>query len=144
MVVFLYHVHLMAFQVQFSLRNIKVTVSERRRAIESRIKFLTKYQAKRGRETSAQQWQIALQLEKQRIQTTDGHPLQHHDLDAHFASSDGRQLLEQILRKKGLAPKELRNNMEAYDLSQSAESYMGDKVLLNIQHQQGVIEQRSD
>ncbi|KAG0140106.1 hypothetical protein CROQUDRAFT_674824 [Cronartium quercuum f. sp. fusiforme G11] len=105
--------------VQFSLRNIKVTVSERRRAIESRINFLTKYQAKRGRDPFSQQWQIAMDLENQRIQTHEGHERPSGTSEYYFALSEGRDRIKQILSRKGLRAGELLKNMEAFDLNMS-------------------------
>ncbi|KAH9820191.1 hypothetical protein DFH28DRAFT_1021762, partial [Melampsora americana] len=106
-------------QVQFSMRNIKVTVSERRRAIQDRIDFLAKFQAKRGRSPTSQQWHMAIELEKQRIRTTEGHQLQNENLDEYFASPKGREELEKVLTKRGLKAREILENMTAFDLGHS-------------------------
>lgn len=112
--------------VQFSMRNIKVTVSERRRAIQDRINFLDKFQAKRGRSPTSQQWHMALELEKQRIRTTEGHQLSNENLDEYFASPKGREELQKVLIKRGLKAREVLENMSAFDLGPSKTSPMTD------------------
>ncbi|MBW0476063.1 hypothetical protein O181_015778 [Austropuccinia psidii MF-1] len=101
--------------VQFSMRNIKVTLSERRRAIESRSRFLEKFQTKRGRSPQLQQWLLALEIEKHNMLKKTDQALSSTQIEEFFQSSTGRQHLEQVLKSRGLKKQELKDNMKLFD-----------------------------
>ncbi|KAI8446330.1 mitochondrial 39-S ribosomal protein L47 (MRP-L47)-domain-containing protein [Phakopsora pachyrhizi] len=118
--------------VQYSMRNIKVTVSERQRAIRSRGDSLAKYQIERSRSIDSQQWFIALEIEKYKMTRGSSSPSsvsilrggrdradlseeKRAELENFFKSSWGRSRIEGVLKAKGLEDDELEENMRAFD-----------------------------
>ncbi|KAI9614652.1 hypothetical protein H4Q26_009038 [Puccinia striiformis f. sp. tritici PST-130] len=61
--------------IQFSMRNIKVTVNERRKAIGMRREFLLKYQSRRSEKVESHQWLIEFEIQKSKIQNQPNHHL---------------------------------------------------------------------
>ncbi|PLW51192.1 hypothetical protein PCANC_11428 [Puccinia coronata f. sp. avenae] len=101
--------------VQYSMRNIKVTVSERRKAIDLRRQFLQKYQSKRDQKAEFQQWLIELEVQKQKMLQDTKPGLEMEAIESYFKSTNGRDQIVKGLKKRGLSDFQLHQNVLAFD-----------------------------
>lgn len=101
--------------IQYSMRNIKVTVSERRKAIISRSEFLRKYQSKREKHPEAEQWLIELEIQKRKMMENAASTLSSQSVEDYFKSTEGRNQVFKSLRRRGLSAHEVKQNMASFD-----------------------------
>jgi len=101
--------------VQYSMRNIKVTVSERRKAIDLRRQFLQKYQSKRAQTAEFQQWIIELEIQKEKMVRDTKPGLDMEAVESYFKTPDGRDRIVKSLKKRGLSQFQLKQNLAAFD-----------------------------
>jgi hypothetical protein len=97
------------------MRNIKVTVSERRKAIDLRRQFLQKYQSKRDQKAEFQQWLIELEVQKQKMLQDTKPGLEMEAIESYFKSNNGRDQIVKGLKKRGLSDFQLHQNVLAFD-----------------------------
>ncbi|KAI7946971.1 hypothetical protein MJO29_011498 [Puccinia striiformis f. sp. tritici] len=103
--------------IQFSMRNIKVTVNERRKAIGMRREFLLKYQSRRSEKVESHQWLIEFEIQKSKIQNQPNHHLKDLPAIEKYLRStrEGQDLIYDGLKRRGLSQFLLDQNMTAFD-----------------------------
>ncbi|KNF04960.1 hypothetical protein PSTG_02014 [Puccinia striiformis f. sp. tritici PST-78] len=103
--------------IQFSMRNIKVTVNERRKAIGMRQEFLLKYQLRRSEKVESHQWLIEFKIQKSKIQNQANHHLKDLPAIENYLRStkEGQDFIYNGLRRRGLSQFLLDQNMPTFD-----------------------------